>query len=153
MLTGGVVEYQVNTQADAMRMHFLRQRRQFRHGAQCRVNGAIVCDGIPAIVGRRTGFEQGHEMQVGDTQFAQIVDPFAHTGQCACKQVGVADIASHGFALKPVGRQLTLDIKQAQRFRTGSVGLDHLVGKQGELVRKLRMLIMDLHQRQKKSAK
>ena len=68
VLVGGVVEDEVEHQADAVLPQERGEGAQIVDGAQLRVDGAIVADGIAAVVVAFRRAEERHEVQVGDAR-------------------------------------------------------------------------------------
>ena len=77
------------------------QGAQIVHGAEARVDLAVVADGIAAVVVAVGRLEERHEMEVGQPQFLEIGNLGAHPLQVAGEEIDVADAAQHLLGLKP----------------------------------------------------
>jgi hypothetical protein len=75
MLVGRVIQHQVHAQRHAT----LAQRRgqcvEVIEGAQLRSDRSIVHDGVAAIVLTGPWPQQRHDVQIGDPQLLQIIEP------------------------------------------------------------------------------
>ena len=77
----GVVEDEVEHQADPMGAQFVGQRTQLLHLAQAWVDRPVVADRIAAVVLVGRSGKKWHQMQVSQTQLLKIGDPGAQALQ------------------------------------------------------------------------
>ena len=108
---GGMVQHKVDTKRDAALAQLCRNRFEIIERAIGRVDVAIIHHRIAAIGITGARLQTGHEMDVGDAQFLQVIELFEHAIQVAGKAVDVEHIAGHIGALKPVRFQITLQIQ------------------------------------------
>ena len=101
VFVGGVVEDEIDDEADAVRPQLGGKLTQLLHGAQLRVDVAVTGDGVAAVGVRFGGQEQRHQVQIGEAQFLEIGDPGADTLQVLGVPVDIADAAEHGVGLEP----------------------------------------------------
>jgi len=114
VLVRGVVEYEVEHEADAVGAQILGQALQVVHRAEAGFDRAVVADGVAAVVVTRGGQEQGHQVQVGQAQLFEVGDLGAHAVERAGEQVDVEDAAEHALGLEPLRRALAFVVAHAQ---------------------------------------
>jgi hypothetical protein len=124
VLRGGVVEHQVDAQGHAAVVQVGRQLLQVGHGAQPGVDRVVVDHGVAAVVVPLARCQQGHQVQVGDAELGQVVQPLPHSRQVAGEPVGVGDVADHPGPLEPAGVDLAAPVQGAQRDRPVDRGGD-----------------------------
>jgi hypothetical protein len=101
VLAGRVVEHQVDAQAHVPLVQLQRHLLQVGHRAQPRVHRAVVHDRVAAVVLAGPGPEQRHQVQIGDAELTQVVQPSGQLGEGAAEAVDVADVALHPGVLEP----------------------------------------------------
>ena len=101
MFVRGVVEDEVEHQADAVLAQIRRQGAQVVHGAQFWVDLAVVADGIAAVIVAVGRLEERHEMEIGQTQLLEIGDFGAHSLQVAGEKIDIVDATQHLLGLEP----------------------------------------------------
>jgi hypothetical protein len=114
VLARGVVEDDVDAQRHPVGAQVARERAQVVHGAQRGLHGAVVRHGVAPVVGGRPRAQQGHQVQVGDPELAQVRQLLPHAGQGAREAVDVRDVAHGLLALEPVVGELALVVEDAQ---------------------------------------
>ena len=110
----------VQHEVDADRHAALPQRcghgREIVHAAERRVDGPVVHHRVAAVTVARTRLEAGHEVDIGDAQLFEIVQPVEHAAKRAIEAVDVEDVAHHLLAQEPVGFEIAA---QVQRLKAG----------------------------------
>ncbi len=117
-----MVEHQVDHQRHVVAAQGGGQRHQVVHGAQARVDRAVVGHRVPAVTVTRPRLEQRHQVQVGDAERFQVVDVVGDLGQRAGEPVGIADVADLAGLLQPVGAEQAGLVEHPQIGRTGVEG-------------------------------
>ncbi len=117
MLLGGVVEHQVDAQADAALTQQPGQRFQIVHGAVGRIDGAIVHHRIAAVAVAGSGLEARHQVDIGDAERFQIIEPVGDVFQVAGEAVDIEHVAGHVGPLEPVGLEVALEVEPFQLVR------------------------------------
>ena len=87
VLTRDVVEHQVEAEADALLAQGRGERAEVVDGAEVGAHGAVVHDGVAAVVGRRSRRQQRHQVEVAHAQVAQVGRALADVRQ-ACRRTG-----------------------------------------------------------------
>lgn len=123
MLAGGVVEHEVDAQAHPALAQPRGEGLQVLHRAQPRVDGPVVGHRVPAVVLPVARAQQRHEVQVGDAQLGQMIEPAGQRGQRAGEAVGVGDVADHPLVLVPARVDLAAPVGVAQAI--GPLGRRH----------------------------
>ncbi len=77
VLRRGVVEHQVDAQRHAAVVQVGGQLLQVGHGAQPRVDRVVVDHRVAAVVVPLARCQQRHQVQVGDAELGQVVEPLA----------------------------------------------------------------------------
>jgi hypothetical protein len=99
-----VVEHEVDHETDPpVSRRPRRERLEILDRPQVGTNLAVVGHGIPAVVVSIAGPQQRHEVQIGDPELLEIVDPPADGLQRPGEPIGVGRVTEHPRALQPVG--------------------------------------------------
>ena len=114
MLFGSVVANEINAERNAPAAQLCRNRFEVLQRAEGWVDATIIHHRIAAIRITGTRLQAGHEVDIADAQFLQVVQLGQHALQVFGKAVDVENIASHVSALKPVWFQIPFQIKQFQ---------------------------------------
>lgn len=114
----GVVEYEIQRQADTPISELGRQLSKFLHGTQIWVDGTVITHRIAAIVFVVGHKENGHQMQVGDAEFFKIGDMLCQTSQIVTEKVHIQDDSHHVLGQISIRRGLPLLIKPVQILRS-----------------------------------
>ena len=122
VLGGHVVENEVHHQRDALGAQFAGQVLEVVHGAQARAHGAVVGHRVAAVGVAGARGEQGHEVEVGDAQLAQVVDAILHAAQGAGEALGVGGVADAAGVLRPGGVEGAGQVQAAQLVLALRVG-------------------------------
>ena len=125
VLAGGVVHHEVDAQADAPAPQRGGELLEIGHVPEARIDRAVVHDGVPAVVRRRPGTQQRHEVQVGDAEPAQIVELVRDLGERPSEPVGVADVAHLLLPQVPVRGDLATMVEDAQVVVPGRSRVGH----------------------------
>ena len=128
-----MVEDEVHDQGDALGAQLAGQVLEVVHGAQVRAHGAVVGDRVAAVGVAGARGEQGHEVEVGDAQLAQVVDAVLHAAQGAGEAVGIGGVADAAGVLDPGGVEGAGQVQAAQLVVALRVG----PGGQGQQVERL----------------
>ena len=127
MLPGRVVEDHVDAERHARRAQLRRQLAQVGDRPQRRLDGAVVGDGVAAVVRLGPRPQQRHQVQVGDAELAQVAETLADAPQRPGEAVDVRDVAHGLLAVEPVRGDLALVIERAQlRVAGGGGGRDQI---------------------------
>ena len=78
------------------------------------VDRAVVGHRVAAVVRACARLEQRHEVQVGDAQLGEVVEPSRQLLQRAREPVGVGDVADHPLVLVPARIDLATPVDVAQ---------------------------------------
>ena len=105
VLARDVVEDQVQAQAHPLLAHPRGEGPQVVHRAEVRADRAVVLHGVAAVVGRRSRLQQRQQVEVGDTEVAQVVQPVTDAGEGARVAVDVRRVAQRVGCLEPVRLQ------------------------------------------------
>ena len=73
--------------------------------AEVGADGAVVLDGVSPVVVAVAGLQQRHQVEVGDAERLEVVEPRGQPGQVVGVPLGVAGVAEHPRLLQPVGLQ------------------------------------------------
>lgn len=98
----GVVHDEIKAQADAGFAQFRGEVGEVLIGADSRVDGVEILDGVAAVVVGVGHGQQRHEVQVGQMLLLEIVDMLGEIGEFAGGQVGVHGHAEHVAATVPL---------------------------------------------------
>lgn len=93
---GDMVDHVVDANPDVFFSQRIQQCDEIVHRPQARIDPTIVFDGISAVVFPVAGFEQRHQMEIGDSEFLEIVDLLDHLLQITREQI---DIQGHPDAV------------------------------------------------------
>jgi hypothetical protein len=85
MLVGGVVENEIQGQADAFCAQCGRQSAKIIHCPDVRVDRPIVADRISAVVATVGDGKQGHQVKIGQPQFFKVGDMVVQFGKVVAK--------------------------------------------------------------------
>ena len=114
VLGGDMVEDEVDDQADAVPAQLRGQIGEVVHIAQVGAHGAVVGHRVPAVGVPRAGSEQGHEVEVGHAQLAQVWNAVDDAAQVAGEALGVAGVADARGVLDPGGVERARQVEVAQ---------------------------------------
>ena len=117
VLAGGVVQHEVDAQAHPALAQRPGRGLQVVHGADPGVDGAVVHDGVAAVVLPRPRLEQGHQVQVAHAQLGEVVQPLGQGVERAAEAVGVGDVADGARLLVPARLDLAAPVGLAQLRR------------------------------------
>ena len=92
---GRVVHHEIQAQTNAPLTQFRCEFLQFFIGPNPRVHLAEIFYCITAIVFPFRHFQKGHQVQIGQLLFRQVIQLFHHTAQAAVKQVTVHGHTQH----------------------------------------------------------
>ena len=118
VLVAGVVEDEVQHQADALPPQGGGQRAQVGQRAQGGVDLAVAADGVAAIAALLRALEGRHQVQVGGAELLQVGDLRFHTLQVTPVQVGIADGAQHLLGAEPGMISLSAGVQSLQVRRS-----------------------------------
>ena len=144
VFAGGVVDNQVQAQADIVLAQLPGKRGKLPHGAQGGMHFAEGADGVAAVVITCRHLEKRHEVQVGEPELLEVRDFPADAGQVLGEEVNVADPAEHLVGLEPMRVCFALCVEGAQVRRTGKGGPGEQVQKGFEMVEKVVMAHVEL---------
>jgi len=119
VLVRGVVEHEIEHQADPLAAQIGGQRGELVGGAQRGVDVAVAADGVAAVAVVLRAAEQRHQVQVGQPQLFEIRDLVADARQVPGEAVHVAHAAQHALALEPAGIGLARRVEGVQVRRAG----------------------------------
>ena len=122
VLTGHVVEHQVEAQADALGAQRRGERAQVVDVTEVGAHGAVVHDGVAAVVGCRPGRQQRHQVEVAHPEVAEVRRPLADPTEGAGEAVGVGGVADHRGSLEPVRLTQPQVVERAQVVGALGVG-------------------------------
>ena len=74
MIVRDMVDHEVCHQSDSFFTQFGSERFQRVYVSDAGIHFTIVRYGVTSVVLSRTGLQERHEMEIGNSQFAQIVD-------------------------------------------------------------------------------
>ena len=111
MFAGDVVEHEVETEADAVAAGGRRQRLQVVDRPEVGAHGAVVGDGVAAVVGARARLQQRHQVEVGHAQLLQVRQVLADAAQVTGEPVGVGGVPEHPRVLEPVRFEQALQVE------------------------------------------
>ena len=126
VLGGHVVEDEVHHQGDALGAQLAGQVLEVVHGAQVGAHGAVVGHRVAAVGVAGARGEQGHEVEVGDAQLAQVVDAVLHAAQGAGEALGVGGVSDAARVLGPGG------VEGAGQVQAAQLGVARRVGPGGQ---------------------
>ena len=127
VVLGGVVHHKIQAHGNAAAVAILRQRRQIVHGAQLGLYLAEIADRVAAVGAVRGALQQGHQMQIVDAAFLNVVQLAAHALQISGEGAHVHQHARHVVALIPAGIGLPPAVDLPQGLRPRLVGgVDHI---------------------------
>jgi hypothetical protein len=129
VLLGHVIEHEIDRERDAVVVQHRGELLEVAHAAEVGPHLAVVGHGVAAVVRRRPGSQQRHEVQVGRAQLAQVVDVRGHALESAREAVGVGDVAEGVGTLEPVRAQQPVAVACAQRFGPVGPAGDHDLGE------------------------
>jgi hypothetical protein len=119
VLGRGVVEDKVDAQVHAAQMHRRGQPLEVGHRADAGVDFAVVGHRVPAVVLALPRPQQRHQVQVGDAELGQVVQPVDDTVERAAEAVDVAAVADLPGPLEPARVDLPRPVADPQPFRPG----------------------------------
>jgi hypothetical protein len=114
VLSRHVVEHQVEHEADPLVAQRRREPLQILDITQVGAHLTVGRDGIPPVVVPVPRAQQRHEMQVGDPQLLQVVDPLGDSSQRPGEAIGVGRVTEHPRLLQPVRLEDALLIQPVQ---------------------------------------
>jgi hypothetical protein len=114
VLGRGVVEHDVDAQRHPARAQLVRELTQVVDRPERGLDPAVIEHGVAAVVRRRSGVQERHQVQVGDAELAQVRQPLAHAGERPREPIDVRHVADGLLALEPVGRDLAFVVELAQ---------------------------------------
>ena len=114
VLVRGVVEDEIQHQADARGAQLVAKLAQVVHRAEARFHGAVVAHGIAAVVVALRSFEQGHQVEIGEAKFLEVRNLGAEPVEVAREQIDIIHAAQHGLRLEPGGVRLALSVQLLQ---------------------------------------
>ena len=114
VLVRGVVEDEVDDEGDAVRAQVGGEGGELLHIAERGAHLAVARHGVAAVAVLLRGQEQGHEVQVGEAQFAEVRDARAHALKVGRVPVHVADAPEHAAREEPVGVLLAGRVERTQ---------------------------------------
>ena len=102
MVLAGMVHDEVEADTHPVVMTFIAQLGQVLHGAEFRLYLPEIRNCIAAVAPPRRALQKGHQVDVVQTAFLQIIQMFPHALQGPCKAVGVHEHAQHLISLVPL---------------------------------------------------
>ena len=114
VVLAGVVHHKVQANGDAAPVAVLRQSGQIRHGSKLRLHLAEVRDGIAAVAAPLGAFQQGHQMQVVDPAFFDIVQLFPNALQRSGEGLDIHQHAHKVMPLVPAAVALPFRVQRLQ---------------------------------------
>ena len=132
MLTGHVVEDEVDGEGDAGVVQHGGEVLEVGHRAEVRAHLAVVRDRVATVVGTGARREQRHEVEVGRAELAQVVDVVRDAVERAAEAVGVRHIAEGVGALEPVRGEQALAVAVLEGGRALEPSGDGAPGQVGE---------------------
>ena len=137
MFLGGVVQDQVDAHTHAALAQGRGDGFEIGHGAERRIDFAVVHHRVAAVAVAGARLQAGHEVHIGDAQLFQIGGLVEHAFERAVEAVDVEHIARHILAQKPVGLEVAPQVEVAQRLRPFSLQLhqggNQVTAKTGEI--------------------
>jgi hypothetical protein len=114
VLAGGVVEHQVDADADAAPAQGGREVAEVVDVAEVGPHRAVVGHRVAAVVGCRPRGQQRHQVQVRHPELHQVVGVVGHLVEGAGEPVGVRRVAQCVGPLEPVrlGQPLVVEVVQ-----------------------------------------
>ena len=107
---GSVVEDEIDNGGNACFVQCGNDIAQVVYCAQSWIDIAVAADCIAAVAFAFGTFKQGHQVQIGQTQFLEIRDLGFQTLQIACEQIDVAHAANLFVGQNPVRIVFARDI-------------------------------------------
>ena len=89
-------------------------RPQVVHRAELRCHRAVVGHRVAAVVLAVARLEYRHQVEVGDPEIGEVVEPMAYAAQRSRVPVGVGGVPEHAAVLEPVRAQRSLQVEAAQ---------------------------------------
>ena len=119
MFVGGVVEHEVDGERDAVRPEVVGDLSQVVHRPELRGDLPVAGHRVAAVGVLRRREEEGHQVQVGQPEFAEVGDAVAQTLQRPGVPVDVAHAPEHPVRLEPgrIGEALPVELFQFGRAR------------------------------------
>ena len=102
----GVVHDEVQAYAHAACVAVVSQRGQIFHGAQLRLYFSEIRNRVAAVASILGALQKGHQVQIVDAAFLDVIQMALHALEVSCEAVGVHEHTEHIIALVPVGRRL-----------------------------------------------
>ena len=114
VLAGGVVEHQVDADADAAPAQGGREVAEVVDVAEVGPHRAVVGHRVAAVVGCRPRGQQRHQVEVRHPELHQVVGVVGHLVEGAGEPVGVRRVAQRVRPLEPVrlGQPLVVEVVQ-----------------------------------------
>ena len=141
VVLAGMVHDKVKADAHAAAVALGAQLRQILHGAQLGLDLAEVGYGVAAVAPVLGALQKGHQMQVVDAAFLDIVQMADDALQVSRKAVGVHQHAQDLAALDPVGIGHSGPVPLLEEGRPGGIVLvEHLQ----QVVEGLLVVVVDL---------
>ncbi len=122
VLTGDVVEHEVEHQAHPGVVQPGREVLEVVHRAQVGAHRPVVGHGIPAVAVALARAQQRHEVQVAHPELVEVGQVVGHSTQVTGEAFGVRRVADHRRVLEPVGAQHALEVTHVQAVRAGGEG-------------------------------
>ena len=109
-----MVENKIKSERDPLRAQYRGQLSQIVDAAELGAHGPIVHDRVPAIILAGPWLEQWHQVQVGDTQFGEVVDAVGDPLQVPGEEIGIRGVSEHLLMLIPLRVGVPPQIQQPQ---------------------------------------
>ena len=122
VLARDVVEHQVQAQTDALAAQRRGERAQVVDVAEVGPHRPVVLDGVATVVRARPRRQQRHEVEIGDSEVAEVRHAILDAAQGAGEPVGVRRVAEHRGPLEPVRIPQPPLVELAQLHRAVGVG-------------------------------
>ena len=89
VLAGGMVHHVVDHQNHAFLVQAGGQFAQLSHGAQAGVDFPVIGYGVAPVIRTRAWLKQGHQVQIGNAQFLEIINAVDQALEVARKQINI----------------------------------------------------------------
>ena len=110
MLIGGMVEHEIEYQADAAFSQCGCQPGKFFDGAEIRIDRPVVTDRVSTVIFSMGNGKNWHQMQIGHPKLFKIGDMILQPPQIVTEQIDIKNNAHHFLGRIPQGIGFACDV-------------------------------------------